>query len=142
MNKCFITKNNDQWSTPKNIYDFFISSGFVDFNPLSLNYEDSLRKQFSCNLFCNPPYSNIEPFVDYMIEHCKNGYTIVMLLPTRSGTKWFKKLFEFYHCHFYFFTQRLHFNDFKSAPFDTFLVYLNLAYNNEFKFIDRNLNVV
>ena len=54
MNKCFLTRNNDQWSTPKNIYNYYLENGFIDFNPLADIYEDSLLKDFNCDLFCNP----------------------------------------------------------------------------------------
>lgn len=114
----------------------------IDFNPLAINYEDSLSKEFNCDLFCNPPYSNIEPFVDYMIQHYKKGYHVIMLLPVRSGTKWFKKLLEYSNCRILFFTQRLHFNDKGSAPFDCMLVQLGLDIDFNIKFIDRNLNIV
>lgn len=140
MEKCFLTRNNDQWASPNNIYNYYIHElGYYDFNPLSIKYEDSLKKEFNCNLFCNPPYSNIEPFVDYMIEHVKKGFKVIMLLPTRSGTKWFKKLIDFNHSKIYFFTQRLHFNESKSAPFDCFIAEIDLEIKNEIKFIDREM---
>ena len=142
-NKCFITRGNDQWATPSNIYNLFVRSGmFEDFNPLCEDYDDSLKKVFNCNLFCNPPFSNIEPFVDYMLNHYKKGYHVVMLLPVRSGTKWFYKLFTNSNIHIYFFTQRLHFNDSKSAPFDCMLVMLHLAYDKRFYFCNRELEMI
>lgn len=147
MNKCFLWSTNDQYATPKNIYDQIINYGYVDFNPLCENYDDSLLKEFNCNLFCNPPYSNIEPFVDYMINHNLKGYKVLMLLPVRSGTNWFRKIMLNNRCLICFFTQRLHFNESKSAPFDCMLVYFGkyddkLPGVNKFVFIDRNLDIV
>ena len=39
--------------------------------------------------FCNPPYSNIEPFVARLVTMWQ---TTVFLLPARSGTAWFTQL--------------------------------------------------
>ena len=143
MNKCFKWSLNDQWQTPSNIYNYFMNIGYIDFNPLCVNYENSLDKEFNCDLYCNPPYSNIEPFVDYMILHNKKGYRVVMLLPVRSGTAWFRKILNNNHCAIYFFTQRLHFSDKGSAPFDCMLVlFYNHIVNNKFYFINRNLVVL
>ena len=47
MNKCFLWSTNDQYATPKNIYDQIVSCGYVDFNPLCEDYEDSLLKKFN-----------------------------------------------------------------------------------------------
>ena len=67
-NKCFIYQNrHDNWSTPKNIFNKYKDLGFKDFNPLEINYKNSLLLPFD-NYFCNPPFSNVEPFVDYMIK--------------------------------------------------------------------------
>lgn len=142
-NKCFISRNNDQWATPSNIYDFFINHcGMTDFNPLCEDFEDSLSKIFDTDLFCNPPYSNIEPFVDYMINHSKKGYNVTMLLPVRTGTKWFKKLLDLGRPRILFFTQRLHFSNKGSCPFDTMLVQLGPDIDFNIKFINRDLEVV
>lgn len=141
MNNCFKWKTNDQYATPDNIYNTFISMGYTDFNPLYENYDNSLIKEFNCNLYCNPPYSNIEPFVDYMINHAARGYNVVMLLPVRTGTKWFYKLYK-YGCDIALFTQRLHFSNKAAAPFDCMLVFLSKKTVNKIYFIDRNLKEV
>lgn len=143
MEKCFLTRNNDQWATPTNIYNFFINHcGLTDFNPLVENYDNSLIKEFNCDLFCNPPFSNIEPFVDYMINHYKKGYHVTMLLPVRSGTKWFKKILENSNCRILFFTQRLHFSNKGACPFDCMIVQFGLDIDFSIQFIDRNLNIL
>ena len=142
-NKAFLTRNNDQWETPKNIYEYFINKcGMIDFNPLCENYENSLIKNFECDLFCNPPFSNIEPFVDYMISHYKKGYHVIMLLPVRTGTKWFKKILDHSNCRILFFTQRLKFSNKGSCPFDCMIVQFGLDINFSIQFIDRELNII
>lgn len=142
MKKCFKWNKNDQYATPTNIYDFYINKmGYTDFNPLKVDYVDSLKLEFNCDLYCNPPYSNIEPFVDYMINHYKKGYNVVMLLPVRTGTKWFRKIVK-ENCEIDFFTQRLKFNDYQSAPFDCMLVWFNKDIEKKMCFIDRNLKII
>ena len=48
MNKCFKTRGNDQWATPKNLYDMIINRGYKDFNPLCENYDDSYGARPRC----------------------------------------------------------------------------------------------
>lgn len=41
-------------------------------------------------IFCNPPYSNIRPWVDKAAEQSrKQSRTVVMLLPADTSTAWF-----------------------------------------------------
>lgn len=51
-------------------------------------------------VWCNPPYSHVEHWVDKGItsinvsrEHCTDT-TVVYLLPSRTDTRWFKRLLE------------------------------------------------
>ena len=44
--------------------------------------------------WCNPPYSNISPWVDAAILKHKQGLTTVMLVPSDTSVKWFKKAFD------------------------------------------------
>jgi phage N-6-adenine-methyltransferase len=60
-------------------------------------------------IFCNPPYSNIEPFVRCLTN---SSGTTVFLLPIRSGTAWFahlNKLRCWPNVEFRFFRKRIHF---------------------------------
>lgn len=43
--------------------------------------------------FCNPPYSLISQFVDKAIQESIDGIKIVLLVPARTDTKWFFKLY-------------------------------------------------
>ena len=42
--------------------------------------------------WCNPPYSNIEMFVDKAIFEAQDGNMTVMLLPVRTSNKYWKKI--------------------------------------------------
>ncbi|AXH79404.1 MAG: DNA N-6-adenine-methyltransferase [Circular genetic element sp.] len=44
--------------------------------------------------FCNPPYSNIEPFVDKAIFEARKGNHTCMLLPSRTSNPYWKKIFD------------------------------------------------
>lgn len=41
-------------------------------------------------VWCNPPYSNIMPWVEKAIEECANGIGTVMLVPADASVGWFK----------------------------------------------------
>ena len=98
--------------------------GYKDFNPLKNDFFNSLLLPYD-NYFCNPPFSNIEPFVDYMIKCNQSGFNCVMLLPVRMCTRWFQKL-VFYGVKVVFITNRLKYgNSSTSAPFDSMLVFLD-----------------
>jgi len=51
--------------------------------------DDGLTQPWNGLIWCNPPYSNIEPWVDRLIEH-KNG---VALLPHTKGA-WRRKVWK------------------------------------------------
>ena len=67
------------------------------------------------------------------IEWASHGCEVWLLMPSRTDTKYFKKLADF-RCFIWFFTGRLHFNESKnSAPFPTMLVRLgNDNWENSF----------
>ena len=55
------SNRHDNWETPKDILYYFRDNGYMDFNPLSVNYSNSLLKDYN-KYFCNPPFSNLEHF--------------------------------------------------------------------------------
>ena len=97
----------DLWQTPKEVFeylnkDFNFSCDVAASaeNALCDNYisaDDnalSLDKDWSRVNWCNPPFSNIDPWVSKAIEQRKKGNTTVMLLPSDTSVKWFKKAFN------------------------------------------------
>jgi phage N-6-adenine-methyltransferase len=107
----------DLWQTPKFVFDYYnerfefaYDLAASDKNSLCGLYctkEDSAfnRDQasfLSGAVFCNPPYSNIMPWVmmcrDIAKESC---IPVVMLIPADTSVKWFKLAFEnCTECHF------------------------------------------
>ena len=122
--KGVFSHESDHWKTPQKLYDAFISAGYTD--PCPLHSKENNLGKFYCQqkLFINPPFSQMSKWVDMAIHCALRGCEVWLLMPTRTDTKYFKKLADF-HCVIWFFTGRLHFNDGKnSAPFPTMLVCL------------------
>ena len=121
MNFFTYSIRNQNLKTPSNLYNYFINElGLLDFNPYNPNYEkNSLLLDYN-NYYCNPPFNNIEPFVDYHINNVKNGFNSILLLPIRLNTNWFMKLLNF-GADFYI-IGRIKYNDLGYAPFDSMLV--------------------
>lgn len=119
-----LSHKSDEWATPKKIYDYFINDlGCFDPYPMERDF-DGLQIEWKENNFVNPPYSQISKWVDKALEEREKGKKSVMLLPSRTDTKWFAKLFE-NHSSFIFITGRLHFNETKEgAPFPSMFVAL------------------
>lgn len=95
----------DLWQTPKSLFeglneefnfDGDVAASFD--NSLSSNFytesDDSLSKRWFKSNWCNPPYSNITPWVKKAIEQHKLGKTVVMLVPSDTSVKWFKLAFD------------------------------------------------
>lgn len=44
--------------------------------------------------FCNPPYSNIKPWVKKAVIEARQGFTTIMLIPTPNGESYYKDIFN------------------------------------------------
>ncbi|MBL4622885.1 MAG: phage N-6-adenine-methyltransferase [Immundisolibacteraceae bacterium] len=97
----------DLWQTPQSLFDklndefnFTCDVAASDENRLCpdwLNEEDDALKfgqAWGGSNWCNPPYSNIKPWVEAAALHHKQGSTTVMLVPSDTSVKWFKMAFE------------------------------------------------
>ena len=120
--KVFLSKNTDDWATPKYIYDQAMEKGMFDPCPL-LSTVDGLAIEWSEANFVNPPYSNLKAWISKSIEQANKGKKVLLLIPARTDTKAFKMLFE-YGSIISFITGRLRFNEANSAPFPSMLVEL------------------
>jgi len=105
-NKSFTSKDiKDLWQTPIKLFNK-LDSEFNFTHDVASSKENTLCDNFitleddalSCNWgdsnWCNPPYSNINPWVDKAILENKKGNTVVMLVPSDTSVKWFKKAFN------------------------------------------------
>lgn len=95
----------DLWQTPKALFDRlnceFNFTGDVaasEANSLCGKFytesDDAINKKWFYSNWCNPPYSNIRPWVNKAIEQHKDGKTVVMLVPSDTSVKWFKEAYE------------------------------------------------
>lgn len=131
--KGVFSHESDHWKTPKKLYDAFMSAGYTDPCPLHCK-ENNLENMYMFEkLFINPPFSQMSKWVDKAIFWAIHGCDVWLLMPSRTDTKYFKKLADM-RCQIFFFIGRLHFNDAKqSAPFPTMIVRLNSEiYENSF----------
>ena len=106
-NKSFTPVNiKDLWQTPEELFNKLDKEfNFVcDFAASELNKlcdqfigeeHDSLgtHRWLSSN-WCNPPHSNITPWVKKAIDQHLQGKTTVMLVPVDTSVKWFKLAYE------------------------------------------------
>lgn len=107
----------DLWQTPEFVFDYYDNRfGFqwdlacdadnrlCEFGSTEeLSAFDTLSTQFwKTPVWCNPPYSNIMPWVEKCIDiSVKSDTQVVMLIPADTSVKWFKKAFDnCTECHF------------------------------------------
>ena len=133
-----MSKNTDDWSTPKYIYNQAMEKGMFDPCPL-FSSVDGLRIEWESSNFVNPPYSKLKKWIEKSIEQANKGKKVVLLIPARTDTKAFKMLFE-YGSTFTLITGRLRFNDANSAPFPSMIVDLTGGGSQKTKFnlVDRD----
>ena len=92
----------DLWKTPKSIFDT-LNKEFDFTGDVAASYDNALvdnfiakdlnalgdHRWFNRN-WCNPPYSDITPWVEKAIQQHGAGKTTVMLVPADTSVKWFK----------------------------------------------------
>lgn len=105
-NKSFTPVNiKDLWQTPKELFNTidkefnFVCDVAASYkNTFCKAYLDEEQNSLLCSWgsvnWCNPPYSNITPWVNKTIEQHELGKTIVMLVPADTSVKWFKLAYE------------------------------------------------
>jgi phage N-6-adenine-methyltransferase len=131
---------SDDWATPKDLfnklhaqYNFTLDAAASQSNHLcdkwfGLDHEDTSRRDGLSgdwemeNVWLNPPYGRvIAQWAKKSYEHYQSGGKVIMLLPSRTDTKWFHD-----YCtkgEIEFIKGRLKFgNNPNSAPFPSMLV--------------------
>ena len=93
----------DLYQTPPELYNtlnsefnFILDVAATKDNTLApLYYDESLdalsRSWGNTVCWCNPPYSNIMPWVKKAAEESRCNATVVMLVPSDTSVKWFKE---------------------------------------------------
>ena len=120
------TRDSDNYATPQKFYKKIDSEFAFDFDPCPLRSEiDGLIIEWYGNIYINPPYSNIEPFLQKAITELKEGRAnkCVFLIPIRCDTKYWHNTIMKYASEIRFIKSRLNFNESKSpAPFPCVLI--------------------
>lgn len=95
----------DSFSTPEYLY-WYYNRGFefvLDVAADAVNHkceqfysieDDALNLPWAKSNWCNPPYSNIQPWVDKAIVEMEQGNTTVMLIPADTSVEWFSTAFN------------------------------------------------
>ncbi len=114
------TEIRDLWRTPKGIlhhyakrFDFdcdvaaSFENTFVPYNHFGEQYDGMFRDAlledsgWGYRNWCNPPYSDIMPWVNKAVNEMSKGKVTVMLIPADTSVKWFKAAFKnCSECHF------------------------------------------
>ena len=129
------TRDSDHYSTPNKFYSAINKEFEFTFDPCPLRSAvDGLLLDWIGNIFINPPYSNIEPFISKGISELRKGNAnkCVYLIPVRSDTKYWHDLIMKYASEIRFIKSRLNFNESKSpAPFPCVLIIFEKSLNGE-----------
>jgi phage N-6-adenine-methyltransferase len=106
-----LTLDRDSWSTPQwlynwldSIYDFDVdlcaSSDNAKCSVYFTKQEDALSQRWDVEGvhktgFCNPPYSDIAPWLAQSVAEAFEGFTSVHVIPTPNGEKYYDLVFGF-----------------------------------------------
>lgn len=150
MNKeAMFSSKNQSWETPKEIFEelnkdfsFTLDPCCTDKTAKCTKYytekEDGLKQDWSKDIvFVNPPYGkDISKWILKCYEESLRGATIVLLIPSRTDTKYQHNIIFEYSKVICFIQGRLKFGNSKnSAPFPSQLVIFS---NKNFNFIPRS----
>lgn len=146
MDAVLFSSKSDEWYTPlkfyneldekyKFVFDLTCSKdnckttdGFtIEDNSLEQDWYTITKDTNNGWLWLNPPYSKCKEFVDKAYSEMLLGAKIVMLIPSRTDTKWFHQfIYKQVGVEIEFIKGRLKFGDSKnSAPFPSMLVIFN-----------------
>lgn len=133
---------SDVWATPRAVVDewakrvgpFALDVAASSDNACAPRFytesDDGLRQSWSVDaggefIWCNPPYSATNAWVAKAIREHATGAHVVMLLPSRTDTRWFHSLLNEPGCSLHFLRRRLTFGCAKHpAPFPSLIVVL------------------
>jgi len=119
-----MTSLSPHWATPKWLYEELNKEFNFNDDPCPLNGEGGLDRNWGTSTFVNPPYGRaIVKWIEKAWIEYEAGNTIVMLLPSRTDTRWFHNYILPFAKEIRFIKGRLKFGDAKnSAPFPSCIV--------------------
>lgn len=117
-----LSSNSVHWATPNELYKKFMSGGHIDPCPYHSVENGLLYNYSNAKIYVNPPFKDLNIWVDWIIKQVENLCTVWLLMPSRTDTKYFAKVFPLIS-DIYFFKGRLKYNDGKGvSPFPTMLL--------------------
>jgi len=121
--KGLFTALRGDWKTPKAFYQALDALYQFDFDPCPPNPKfDGLNCDWGQSNFVNPPYSDIETWIQKCEAEAQKGKTVVLLVPSRTDTKWWHD-FAMKADEIRFIRGRLKFDDqTNNAPFPSVLI--------------------
>lgn len=138
LNKALFSSERGDWQTPDHIVEAVkaLYGGVIDLDPCTspdnpvgatrffTKDHDGLTREWpvGSRVYINPPYGRaIGAWVDKALDHSGQ---VVMLLPARTDTKWFQKIYDNRLASYGFLRGRLTFKGAPGpAPFPSVLVY-------------------
>lgn len=137
INRALFSSASDHWATPQELYQALNDEFDFDFDPCPLrnvpcplfpndqhhiDTGDGLVIDWGECTFVNPPYSEIDKWCEKAVREYKKGKTVVMLIPSRTDTKyWHKYIMQATEIRFC--RGRLKFNGAKhNAPFPSAVI--------------------
>ena len=134
VDKVLFSSKSDEWETPQQIFEqldaefrFNLDACATADNHKCEKYftkeEDGLSKKWGgYSVWCNPPYSNIKDWAKKCYEEGhKPNTTVVMLIPSRTDTKWWHNYIQ-YKSEVRFIKGRLKFSNSNPAPFPSAVI--------------------
>ncbi len=128
--KGLMTSISPHWATPKWLYDELNKEFNFNDDPCPLYSKDNgLKRSWNERVYLNPPYGRkIGLWIRKAYNEFLQGKTIVMLLPSRTDTKWFHEIILPHAKEIRFIKGRLKFGDSKnSAPFPSVIAIFRKA---------------
>lgn len=123
MDQVLFSSKSDDWKTPSIIYNEFMNNDFIDCFQFQSKENEFLNNYYHKKLYINPPFSKLKYVADWVIKQIPYNKVIVLLIPSRTDTRYFHKLLR-YNPDIIFIFGRLHFNDLNCAPFPSlFMVF-------------------
>lgn len=125
FSRVVFSRKSDNWATPQDIYDKYMSLGYFDPCPLEPDF-DWLHIDWQENCFVNPPYSEIRKWLEKAISEIEKGNCrkALFLIPARTDVRWFHDLI-YNQYNIQFIKGRLKFGGSNnSAPFPSMFVWV------------------
>lgn len=144
VNKVLFSSNSDEWETPQDLFEELDKEFGFDVDVCASENNHKCKRYYDKNsngleqnwggevVWCNPPYSEISEWVKKAYyEGCKDNTIIVMLIPSRTDTRYFHD-YIYQRSEIRFVKGRLKFSESKtSAPFPSMLVIFRGANNRK-----------